>query len=146
MPFLVDSSFAIDYLNEQQYTIEVLRSPPDLVGRVVDESNPGYKIPSPVLYELYVGARRADSDSESPATVDSALSWADPVPFSRADALEASAIKDELLNEGNIINEFDILIAGIARRRDLTVLATDKDYSDVDDLSAFVIAPNQRDS
>ena len=123
----LDSSFLIDYRDGEDHTVEFLEANP----------NADYHIPVIVLYELYSGAIWADSERESRDSVDESLQWANHLPQSRDDVREAAEIKAELMADGTRINEMDVLIAGVARNRGLAVIANDRDYEQVDNLSVI---------
>lgn len=123
----LDSSFLIDYRDGEDHTVEFLEANP----------NADYYIPVIVLYELYSGAIWADSERESIVSVDESLQWANHLPQSRDDVQEAAEIKTELMADGTRINEMDVFIAGVARNRGLAVIANDRDYERVDNLSVI---------
>jgi len=62
------------------------------------------------------------------------LSKLDVLEFGLDEALEAAEIEKELKAKGAMINKLDVLIAGIARRRNLTLVTADKDFKKIPEL------------
>lgn len=120
MPVL-DSSFLVDYLHEEGYTLEYLEG----------DRHATYQVPTLVRYELYAGAARSDASGESIPDVASALEWAETVGFSEGAARTAARIDADLLEQGQRINAADVLIAGIARASNMTLVATDAHFERV---------------
>lgn len=122
---VLETSFLVDYLREQPYTIEYLEANPHVE----------YTIPTIALYELYAGARRSDTTNESISTVAEALKWAERAEFNEESAREAADIRSELLDRGEPIPAPDTLIAGVARSLDAELVATDKHFSEISQLN-----------
>lgn len=121
----LDSSFVIDYWNGEPHAKTFLDG--------LDAGEPVW-IPTLVLYELYAGALLSDSSSETITTVASDLDWADPLPFDDGAAREAADIRADLSQRGETINPVDMLIAGIARDANMTLVACDDHFNRVADL------------
>ena len=122
---VLETSFLVDYLREQPYTIEYLEANPHVE----------YTVPTIALYELYAGARRSDTTTETISTVADALKWAERVEFDETSAREAADIRSELLNRGEPIPAPDTLIAGVARSLDAELVATEKHFSEISQLN-----------
>jgi tRNA(fMet)-specific endonuclease VapC len=122
---VLETSFLVDYLREQPYTIEYLETNPHVE----------YTVPTIALYELYAGARRSDTTTETISTVAEALKWAERVEFDEKSAREAADIRSELLNRGEPIPAPDTLIAGVARSLDAELVATEKHFSEISQLN-----------
>ncbi|MFC6764985.1 PIN domain-containing protein [Natrinema soli] len=123
---VLETSFLVDYLNEQPYTIEYL------------EANPQskYVVPTIAMYELYAGALRSNA-TETISTVTTALEWADPVAFDDDAAREAAEVRSGLLGQGEPIPAPDTLIAGVARSLEAELVATDKHFSRVPGIGVY---------
>lgn len=123
---VLETSFLVDYLNEQPYTIEYL------------EANPQskYVVPTIAMYELYAGALRSNA-TETISTVTTALEWADPVAFDDDAAREAAEVRSGLLGRGEPIPAPDTLIAGVARSLEAELVATDKHFSRVPGIGVY---------
>lgn len=121
---LLETSFLVDYLNEQPYTIEYLES----------NAQAEYAIPTIALYEVYAGAIRSTASGETIETITDAIAWADVAAFDEPAAREAAAIRAALLDRGNPIPAPDILNAGVARALDCELIATDEHFAEVPQL------------
>lgn len=121
---ILDTSFLVDYLHEQPYTLEYLEANPQTQ----------YAVPTIALYELYAGALRSDSTDETISTIVDALDWADPVAFNDQSAREAADVRSKLLDQGSPIPAPDTLIAGVARALGGELIATDVHFSRVPQL------------
>ncbi|UHQ98660.1 PIN domain-containing protein (plasmid) [Natrinema zhouii] len=123
---VLETSFLVDYLNEQPYTIEYL------------EANPQsqYVVSTITLYELYAGALRSN-DVETISTVTDALEWADPIAFDDDAAREAAEVRSGLLDQGEPIPAPDTLIVGVARALESELIATDKHFSRVSGIDVY---------
>lgn len=121
---VLETSFLVDYLNEQSYTLKYLS----------DNFDAEYAVPTIALYELYAGAIRSDAPGETIETVASALKWAAPVAFDDTAAREAANIRATLLDRGEPIPVPDILNAGIARSLGGELIATDEHFSRIPQL------------
>lgn len=121
----LDSSFLVDHLRGEDYTRTFLNG---------IEADVRILIPTVVLHELYTGALRGSSTRTVP-NIRNALGTAEFAPFDDAAAEEAAQIRSTLADRGDLINPLDMLIAGIARDADATVVAVDRDYERVPDLS-----------
>jgi predicted nucleic acid-binding protein len=84
------------------------------------------------MFELAFGVVW-DSSRELEELRDSLL-WVDFLEFSVADALEAARIQAELQSAGERLPIGDLLIAGVARNRGATLVASDEHFTRVDGL------------
>lgn len=119
--FLLDTNACIALLNA---------SSPLLAERVRLHDTSDVALSSVVLYELYYGAYKSRRVERNIALLDDLLF--ETIPFSPEDAREAGAIRSELERTGRTIGPYDLLIAGQARARDLTVVtANTKEFERV---------------
>lgn len=121
---LLETSFLVDYLNEQPYTIEYLEA----------NVRAEYTISTITLYEVYAGAIRSTASGETIETITAAIVWADVVAFDEPAARDAADIRAALLDRGTPIPAPNILNAGIARARDCELIATDEHFAEVPQL------------
>jgi tRNA(fMet)-specific endonuclease VapC len=85
------------------------------------------------VHELYYGAFRSHRVEHNLARVDGLL--LEVVDFDRLDACEAGSIRADLARRGTPIGPYDVLIAGQARARGLTlVTANVREFERVDGL------------
>ena len=116
MRYLLDSNACIALLNNTS---------PSLRARIRRHRPSDIGLSSIVTYELYCGAcksRRMDRNIE---LVDR-LAF-EVVPFDASDARAAGAIRSELEAVGRPIGPYDLLIAGQARARGLTLVTANSD-------------------
>ena len=81
-----------------------------------------------VLHELYYGAFKSARATQNIALID-ALQFA-IVEFDREDARQAGEIRALLASTGRPIGPYDVLIAGQARARNLTLVTHNKNEFD----------------
>ncbi|MFC6993193.1 PIN domain-containing protein [Haladaptatus sp. GCM10025707] len=131
---VLETSFLVDFLNGDEYTLKALEFLREEVAEFV--------VPAITMYELYSGAIRSNAADDSPAAVDHALSWASVRPFDADQALTAARIRAQLLDDGNPIPVPDILIAAAAEVTDHTVLVTtDHHFTALDSPTVRVYNP-----
>lgn len=121
MTICLDSSFLIDRFRDREYAQRFLES--------VDGDVP-ILVPTIVLHELFTGALRT-GHGESIADIRRELAATRFVVFDDGAAEEAAEIRAALADRGELINRLDMLIAGVARQADATVIAVDRDYGRV---------------
>ena len=118
---ILETSFLVDYLNEQSSTLEYLDA----------NAEAEYAVPTIALYELYAGAVRSNATSETMTTVAEALQGATVVAFTDSAAREAATIRATLCDQGQPIPAPDILNAGIARAVSGGLIATDEHFAQI---------------
>ena len=111
----------IEFLLDTNTVIALLRSRASLAGeRLRSRPADAVATSSIVMFELYYGAFRSARSVENSALLD-ALNF-QVLPFDEADGRQAGDIRAELRAGGNPIGPYDLLIAGQARARDLTLV------------------------
>ncbi len=112
MRFLLDSNAVIALLNQ----------PTGPVSQRVRQYRPvDIGLPSIVMHELYFGAFKSQRTERNLAIVDG-LRF-EVVPFDQDDARRAGEIRAALAAQGTPIGGYDILIAGQASARGLTLVS-----------------------
>jgi tRNA(fMet)-specific endonuclease VapC len=91
-----------------------------MVSKVRHYGPHDFGLPAIVAHEQYFGIFRSRRANENLARFD-ALQF-EVVPFDREDARQAAAIRAELAVSGSPIGGYDVLIAGQARSRELTLI------------------------
>ncbi|WP_336345915.1 PIN domain-containing protein [Halalkalicoccus ordinarius] len=124
---VLETSFLVDYLNEQSYTLDYLNA----------NAEAEYAVPTIALYELYAGAIRSDATSETITTVAEALQWASVVAFNDSATREAARIRATLLDQGQPIPVPDMLNASIARAVSGELIATDEHFAQIPDFDFY---------
>ncbi len=61
------------------------------------------------------------------------------LPFDKECALQSSSIEKELTKKGKKINRIDILIAGICKKHNLTLITLDNDFKNIDSIKAKIL-------
>ena len=110
MKFLLDANAVIALLNGH----------PAMNNRIRIEHPSDIGLPAIVAHELYYGAFKSERQDRNVGLVD-ALQF-EVLTFDQEDARQAGAIRDELAKQGRPIGPYDILIAGQAKARGLTLV------------------------
>ena len=111
MRYLLDSNAVIALLNDAQSKL----------ARRVRKHNPSeICISSIVAHELYYGAFKSQRVEHNLAIVDGLR--LEVLEFDKEDARQAGEIRAELTRIGMPIGPYDILIAGQAKSRDMTLV------------------------
>lgn len=111
----------IRYLLDANAVIALLNQPNGIVGRRVRSHHPSeVGLSAVAIHELYYGAFKSQRQEYNLGLVDSLLF--EVVPFDREDARLAGEIRAELARRGRPIGPYDILIAGQAKARSLTLV------------------------
>ena len=115
--------------------IRVLRDRPRAVQTRFNLEADGLCISTVVLTELLHGAAKSDRPQHNRQQVERFAARLEVLPFDAAAADHAADIRAALERIGRVIGGYDILIAGHARSRGLTVVTGDLgDFERVDGL------------
>ena len=111
MRYLLDTNACIALLNDRSQTLAMRtrRHPPGDIG-----------LPAPVLFELYYGACKSKHTTRNLELLDRMVF--ETVAFDAADARVAGAVRSQLEAAGCPIGPYDLLIAGQALARGLTLV------------------------
>ncbi len=116
MNYLVDTDWAIDYLNGVQQVVERLNGLlPEGVGLSIIS-----------LAEIYEGVFRANSPRDGERQVDNFLSFVELVYLDDAVCRIFARERARLRAEGNLIDNMDLLIGSTAMRYNLTLLTNNR--------------------
>jgi tRNA(fMet)-specific endonuclease VapC len=123
------------YLLDTNVVIALLRGADEELNRRVRSHDPAaIGISSITMHELYYGASRSSRVDHNTALVDGLI--LEILEFDRDDARETGAIRAQLAARGSPIGPYDVLIAGQARGRGLTLVsANTAEFERVDGLS-----------
>ena len=110
------------YLLDTNLCIRVLRDRPKAVGERFNLEADGLCISTIVLSELLHGAAKSDRPEHNRREVERFAARLDVLPFDEAAAAHAADIRATLERRGQPIGGYDLLIAGHARSRGLTVI------------------------
>jgi len=112
------------YLLDTNALIALLNAPAGPLSRRVRQFVPAdFGLSSVVMHELYFGAFKSRRREHNLALVEDLLF--EVVDFDRGDARHAGEIRAALSEQGTPIGGYDVLIAGQARARDLTLVTRD---------------------
>lgn len=126
--YCLDTNFLIDYLDEERAASED--------AKALLEANPDreYRIPSVAFFEVLRGGARLRG-AAGVADLIEQLDWGDHLPLTPLSAREAALIDGELTSAGQQINLGDVLIAGIVREANGTIVTRDSHFEHVPDLA-----------
>lgn len=110
------------YLLDTNLCIRVLRDRPKAIGERFNLEADGLCISTIVLSELLHGAAKSDRPEHNRHEVERFAARLDVLPFDEAAAAHAADIRATLERRGQPIGGYDLLIAGHARSRGLTVV------------------------
>lgn len=91
-------------------------------------------LPSPVIGELYFGARKSDRSTENLAKINEIVQQIRIIPCNLGTAQWYGIIKDQLRRKGCLIPDNDIWIAAIAIQRGLILVTRDAHFDEVESL------------
>jgi tRNA(fMet)-specific endonuclease VapC len=111
----------VKFLLDTNAVIALVAKNAKLLRRVSYYSPMDFGLPAIVAHELYFGTFRSRRVAENLAQVD-ALEF-ELVALDREDVRQAAAIRAELAATGSPIGPYDVLIAGQAKSRDLTLIS-----------------------
>jgi tRNA(fMet)-specific endonuclease VapC len=103
--------------------IRVLRDRPASARRRFNENAEGLCISTIILAELLHGAAKSARPAENRRMVEDFAARLETLPFDEAAADHAADIRADLERKGETIGAYDLLIAGHARSRGLTLVS-----------------------
>jgi tRNA(fMet)-specific endonuclease VapC len=127
------------WLIDTNALIDLVRSRPTVVtDRYVERSQGGGNLFTSTvsLFEFEFGMRRSDRHSLQNRALGRLLTTIDVLPFTYDDASAAAHVKAALVAKGQPIGAYDLLIAGQALARNLTVVTSNiREFSRVEGLT-----------
>lgn len=121
------------YLLDTNAVIGIIAANSSLISRLSEHVPSDFGVPSVVMYELYWGAYKSAKVAENVARVD-ALRF-EVLDLSVEDAKAAGLIRADLNRNGTPIGAYDLLIAGQAVSRSLTLITNNvKEFRRVENL------------
>lgn len=91
-------------------------------------------LPSPVIGELYYGARNSDRPIENITRINRLTERIPSISCNLETARWYGIIKNQLRQKGHLIPDNDIWIAAIAMQRELILVTRDAHFNEVDSL------------
>ena len=118
------------YLLDANAVIGLLKGHPGLTARLRQFLPQDFGVPAVAAHELFYGAYKSQQVAQNLARVD-ALQF-EVLEFDREDARQAGEIRAGLAKAGMPIGSYDVLIAGQAKARGLTLITHNtKEFSRV---------------
>ena len=128
MSYLIDSDYVADYLGAKPYATELLSS---LLAE-------GISISLITFGEIYEGIYYGRDPEKTEEVFQRFLRVADTLPLTKPITQRFAQIRGELRRTGNIIGDFDILIAATAISHHLTLVTRNiKDYQRIPQLNLY---------
>jgi len=126
MRYLLDTNICI-YL--------IKRYSPDILERFREHPPQDVAISTITLFELQYGVEKSQFRRRSEDALDKFLLPLNLIDLDRSAAVEAAAIRAQIEKKGISIGPYDLLIAGLARSRDMTLVTNNtKEFERVADL------------
>ena len=118
---------------ETSFLIDMMRGRPEAVALVqeIDRSGENIALPSPGLFELWVGAGRSRRSCGEMERIDSLIASFDVLTLTDVDAKEAGLLQARLSLAGATMGTVDVLLAGMAKAREETLVTGDRDFTAV---------------
>jgi tRNA(fMet)-specific endonuclease VapC len=123
----------VRYLLDSNVVIRLLNSDQRITRRIHRHERSDFGLPVIVMHELYFGAFKSRRVSQNISFLES-LDF-EILDFQAQDAIKAGEIRAALAAKGTPIGPFDLLIAGQAVARDLTLITNNlREFNRVDQL------------
>lgn len=110
--------------------VSLLKGSPDAIEKITALQESGHKISTTIItaYELMKGAYISTRADENLMKVRESISNLRVLELSFGAAEEASRMFKELRDRGRLIGEFDVLIAGIVKFHDESLVTRDEHF------------------
>jgi tRNA(fMet)-specific endonuclease VapC len=124
------------YLLDTNICIYIIKKKPESVLKKFSKLNPGsVAISSITLAELYFGVVKSTKPNENMIALQEFISPLIVLDFTDQDALLYAKIRTDLEKKGKLIGAMDLLIAAIAKSRDLALVTNNtKEFSRINDI------------
>jgi len=124
------------YLLDTNICIYLIKKKPESVIKKFMKLRPGsVSITSITLSELYYGVIKSSKPDENMVALQEFISPLEILDFTNEDAIIYGKIRVELEKKGKLIGAMDLLIAAIAKSRELILVTNNtKEFSRVSDL------------
>lgn len=124
---ILDSSFLIDLMNGDEAAVEAARE--------IERSNVPQKVPTQVVYELYVGVGHSENAFREAKNIRSVLQSRPIIDFTEDVAKQAGRIDGQLRRDGSRIGQGDIRIAATAiRHNEPVITGNPNDFNRIPDV------------
>ena len=118
---------------ETSFLIDMMKGQPEVAALVkeIDRSGETVYLPSPALFELWLGAGRSSRSRKEIQKIESLVESFDVLVLTDEDAREAGLMQARLSKTGRGMGTVDVLLAGMARQRGESLVTGDRDFSAV---------------
>ena len=118
---------------ETSFLIDMMKGRPEAAALVkeIDRSGETVYLPSPALFELWLGAGRSSRSRKEIQKIEGLVESFDVLVLTDGDAREAGLMQARLSKAGRGMGTVDVLLAGMARGRGETLVTGDRDFSAV---------------
>ena len=108
------------YLLDTNAVIAALRGHPQVLARLHQQHRDDIRLSTLVVHELAYGAYRSEHPERNLSILDALQ--IDALPFDQEDARRAGMVRAALSQSGQMIGPYDVLIAGQALEKRLTLV------------------------
>lgn len=113
-----------DYFLDTSFLVDLIRNDREAVR--VHEKMRGHEVTgTPCIYEL---AKFSKLD------ISEAFAGNEVLRYTQGDAEASGSIYCKLKDDGDLIGEIDVIIAGMVKNRDLVLMTRDTDFEKIDDI------------
>ena len=124
---LLDTSFLIDLMRGDEDAVEKAQN--------LEENLVQQRLSSMTLFELYYGVARLNQSATERQTVEDVLASKPVYPADAAVMRKAGRLSGKLMNEGNTVDDGDVIIGATAAILDEPVLTRNvEDFERIDDV------------
>jgi predicted nucleic acid-binding protein len=120
---LLDASFLIDLMEGRPEAVAL--------AAAIDKEGDRLRLPSPVLFELWVGASRAGGRSSDRQQLELLETSYEALEFDAADARSAGELRSTLRRAGRALGTVDAQLAGMALARSEALVTGDQTLMDI---------------
>jgi len=111
------------YMLDTNICIYVIKNKPDYIRQKFNDNKDGLCISSVTLAELYYGAEKSAKTAQNIQIIESFVARLTILNFDDKAAWHYGEIRAELERKGGIIGPYDLMIAGHARCRGVTLVS-----------------------
>jgi len=118
---------------ETSFLIDLMKGRSDAIATAeeLDRSGEPLYLPSPALFELWLGAGRAARRKEEIEGIETLVSSFPVMVMTDGDAREAGLLQAALSRAGRTMGTVDVMVAGMAKARNQTLVTGDRDFRTV---------------
>lgn len=123
---ILDTGFLIDLIQGEKAAQKKAEK--------LEQQDRSLKISSATLFELYTGIEKSSKPEEEKEKVKQVLESKTVIDIDKKISKKAGKLNGRLLNDGEIIQSFDTLIAATALIHEEKILTPDEDFQKIENL------------